>query len=92
MLFSRGILPSAERDLQRILDASDPAEADLVSEAWRLLIGILRFDPHLQGRGTSGAPFRVVTCGPIRVFYRLRPLEDRYVEVSGVGRNPDWVP
>jgi hypothetical protein len=91
MLFSRGIDPAAERDLQRILEGCGPAEAALVREAWDLLVGILRFDPHLQGQGPPGSPFCVVTCGPIRVFYRLRPLEDRYVDIAGVGRNPDWV-
>jgi hypothetical protein len=92
MLFSRGINPTAERDFQRLCAARTLEEAELMSEAFRLVQGLLRFDPHLLVQGWPGVPFRVFVCGPIRVIFQVRPLDDRYVEVVTVVPNVDWIP
>jgi hypothetical protein len=91
VIFSRGIRPEAQRDLQRVLAGSSEIEQEWLRECWTVLFGLLRYDPHLQAEHHPGLPFRVLTCGLLRVYFTLRPLDDRYVEVQGVGRNPNWV-
>jgi hypothetical protein len=91
MLFSRSITDAARRDFQRLLESRNAEEAALVKEAYNLLVGLLRYDPHLQGIAAQVSDFRVVVCGPVRVLYRVLPLDDRRVEICGVGANANWV-
>jgi hypothetical protein len=92
MLFSRGIRPEAQRDLTRILGLGDELERELIEECSRLLFGVLRYDHHLQGIVNPQAPFQAMSCGLLRVIFRVAALDDRYVEIWGFVRNPNWVP
>jgi hypothetical protein len=92
MLFSRGRHPRALSDLGRLRDQCSPDEYALVEEAYALLLGLLRFDPHLQGRPIPDKAERVIVCGPVFVLHEVFPLDDRFVRVEAVGLNPAWVP
>ena len=55
-------------------------------------MSILRYDPEGQGRSSGAFPnLRAFACGPLRVFFRVSPPEDRFAAVIGVGWNADWV-
>lgn len=90
MLFSCGVSNEARRDYYRIRQQAGLEEARLIRDCWRLLCGMVRYDPHLLGRAAQGSPLRAVACGLLQVVFVVRPLEDRYVEIRGVGRNPNW--
>jgi hypothetical protein len=91
MLFSRSITDAAKRDIQRLLDSRNADDVALIQEAHDLLVGFLRDDPHLQGIAAQASDFRVIVCGPVRVLDRVLPLEDRRVEICGVGANANWM-
>jgi len=85
--------PEANRDLDRIVETSSAEEIPLIQECANLLNACLRFDPQLQGVGSTVDPtYRRVSLGLLSVFFRLRPIEDRYVEIVGYARNPNWTP
>jgi len=92
MIFSRGIHESAWRGLDRLREVCAPDDLSLLNEYWDILVGLLRYDPHFQPLIAVHSSFRVVVCGLLRVFFIVGPLEDRYVDIRGVGRNIDWVP
>lgn len=90
MLFSCGVTKEATRDFRRIQRTSPPEEEVYLEDCFRTLCSMLRYDPHLQGRSVANQPFRFLTCGLVQVMFVVRPLDDRYVSVEGVGRNPGW--
>ena len=84
MIFSVGIKTGALKDVRNIreqLPELDRARLDLTLQ---YIIRVeLREDAHTKGDECPGDPsFRKLSRGFLEVFYRLRPLEDRYVEVS----------
>lgn len=83
MIFSVGIKSSANKDVQNLLkQATDEERARITATAEFLVRVELREDAHLKGEVYPLDPsFRKLARGPLEVFYYVRPLEDRYVEV-----------
>ena len=94
MIFSVGIRPIAFKDVDNIRQQAPIEERVRIDLAFQFLTCVeLREDAHLKGEGFAQDPaFRKLSRGPLEVFYRVRPLEDRYLEVTHVGRakvNPE---
>jgi hypothetical protein len=84
--FSRGVRPDAIRDLRRILDASAPEQRPETARVARQLLEELAEDPHEQGEPRPqswSAELRVRQVGPLRMYFAVRSVDDRYVEVIG---------
>src|SRR2546423_1071798 len=83
MIFSVGIKPRAIRDVQNLQRQAPEAERPRIGLAAEYLMRVeLREDAHLKGEPSPNDPsFRKLTRGPVQVFYHVRSLDDRYVEV-----------
>lgn len=92
MIFSRGVAEAARNDLARLrATLVGPARA-LLDDCVDVLYALLRYDPHRLGTGAAETrALRAFSCGVVRVYYIVRPLEDRFVQIAGFGTNPDWV-
>ena len=84
MIFSIGIQPGAIKDVQNIRHQVPVQERPRIDVTAEYLVCVeLREDAHLKGEASPTDPsFRKVARGPLEVFYRIRSLDDRYVEVS----------
>jgi len=84
--FSRGVRPDAIRDLRRILDVSAPEQRQENARIARQLLDELAEDPNEQGEPRPQAwcaELRVREVGPLRMYFAVRSVDDRYVEVIG---------
>lgn len=86
MIFSVGVNRAAWRDLENILrPLPQDGRRRIEATADYLFRVEVREDVHLKGESYPGNPrFRKLVLGPLEVIVRLRPLDDRYVEVVHV--------
>ena len=91
-IYSRGIHDAAKRDLQRLVAGRSPSEINTLRHCSSVLIGMLRYDADQLGQpvGADGR-FRVYAWG-LRMIFHVRPPEDRYAELVGLGMNAEWEP
>lgn len=83
MRFSVGIKRGALKDIENIRQQVPEPERPRIDLTFEYLVYIeLRDDAHLKGEAYPNDPaFRKLARGPLEVFYQVRPLDDRYVEV-----------
>ncbi len=84
MIFSVGIKKGSMSDIANICRNLSADEQERIELTVQYLVRVeLREDAHLKGEGSPLNPaFRKLIRGDLEVFYELRALEDRYLEVA----------
>jgi hypothetical protein len=94
MIFSLGIGKSVRRDIENILQQATAQDRPRLQLTYDYLTRVeLRENAQLKGEGYAwDRTFRKLTRGQLEVFYKLRPLDDRYAglrHIRRVAANPE---